>query len=57
MATDSDEEHIDDEQQNEFLFKDKERRIFFNHLDCFHGKNIARVNEKKNKMISDRVYR
>ena len=46
MANDSDEEHLEDEQQNENILGDKERKIFFNHVDSFHGKNIARVSGK-----------
>lgn len=43
MANDSDEEQIDDEQENPQILVDKERKVFINHVDSFHGKNIARI--------------
>lgn len=46
MANDSDEEHLDDEQQIEIIPREKERHVFINQVDSYHGKNIARVSSK-----------
>lgn len=44
MADDSDEEHIGEEQlKEEEALPQKPRKIFINHVDSYHGKNIARV--------------
>jgi hypothetical protein len=48
MADDSDLERIDGEQRNEEdeeVEPVKEKKVFINHLDSYHGKNIARVSK------------
>ena len=44
MTDDSDQEHIDEkEHKEEEQISEQEKRIFINHIDSYHGKNIARV--------------
>jgi hypothetical protein len=44
MADDSDDEQLGEEQlKEEEPVPDKPKKIFINHIDTFHGKNIARV--------------
>jgi NOL1/NOP2/fmu family ribosome biogenesis protein len=38
MANDS-----DDELATEKILIEKDKKLFLNHIDCYHGKNIARV--------------
>jgi hypothetical protein len=46
MADDSDDEQLGEEQvKEEEIVPDKPKKIFINHLDTFHGKNIARVSD------------
>ena len=44
MADDSDEDQIGEEQvKEEEAVPEKPKKIFINHIDTYHGKNIARV--------------
>ncbi len=43
MADDSDEEQVAEEQLKEEAIPEKPKKIFINHIDTYHGKNIARV--------------
>ena len=43
MADDSDEEQVGEEQVKEEPVPEKPKKIFINHIDTYHGKNIARV--------------
>jgi hypothetical protein len=44
MADDSDDEPLGEEQlKEEEPVPEKPRKIFINHIDSYHGKNIARV--------------
>ena len=44
MADDSDEEQVGEEQvKEEEAVPQKPKKIFINHIDSYHGKNIARV--------------
>jgi hypothetical protein len=47
MANDSDEERIDEEQlkEEDEGISEKDKKIFINQVDSYHGKNIARVSE------------
>jgi hypothetical protein len=39
----SDAEEIEEEAVNEEAPKNETRRIFINHIDSYHGKNISKV--------------
>ncbi|UJR15265.1 hypothetical protein I4U23_002219 [Adineta vaga] len=43
MADDSDEEQVGEEQVKEEPVPEKPKKIFINHIDTYHGKNIARI--------------
>ncbi|CAF1386022.1 unnamed protein product [Adineta steineri] len=43
MADDSDEEQVGEEQVKEEPVPEKPKKIFINHVDTYHGKNIARI--------------
>ena len=44
MADDSDDEQVAEEQlKEEEAVPEKPKKIFINHIDSYHGKNIARV--------------
>jgi len=46
MSNHSNEEHIEDEELNEEIgISERDKRIFINQVDSYHGKNIARVSE------------
>jgi hypothetical protein len=43
MANNSDGQRIEEEEEEDIDERDK--RIFINHVDSYHGKHIARVSE------------
>ncbi len=47
MANNSDEEHVEEEQLNvgEKVILEKDKKIFINQVDSYHGKHIARVSK------------
>jgi hypothetical protein len=46
MADDSDEEQLGEEQlKEEEAVPEKPKKIFINHIDSYHGKNVARVSD------------
>ncbi len=46
MADDSDDEQVGEEQlKEEEAVPDKPKKFFINHIDSYHGKNIARVSD------------
>jgi len=46
MSNHSDEKHIEDEELNEETgISERDKRIFINQVDLYHGKNIARVSK------------
>jgi len=45
MSNHSDEEHIEEEQFNEEGISERDKRIFINQVDSYHGKHLARVSE------------
>jgi hypothetical protein len=51
----SDNEEIEEETVNEESPKNETKRIFINHIDSYHGKNIAKVNYFREKKPTSSV--